>query len=120
MGVVKQSDISDFLYKFKFFAQVPGCFSFIERDKNMQSLADLGITIPQTINIILRLTYKNCSGGPEIDSDYPDHNVWEFGYNLDGEELYIKLSDNSSCNVAKCISFHKADFAISYPYKNGG
>ena len=78
MDVAKQSDISDFLYKFKFFAQDLKYFSFIKRGKNMQSLADLGITIPQAINIILR------------------------------------------CNVAKCISFHKADFAISYPYKNGG
>lgn len=120
MSVATQSEIKDFLFKFKFFAQNFECFSVIERDKYLQSLAELGISSSQARNVILQLTYKNYSSGPEPDLDYPGHNVWKFGYNLDGEEIYIKLSDDFSRNIAKCISFHKADFVISYPYKNGG
>ena len=120
MSIATQSEINQFLFKFKFFAQNFECFSFIERDKNLQSLAELGITSCQAINIILQLTYKNYSDGPEPDVNYPGHNVWKFGYNLDAEEIYIKLSDDFGSNIAKCISFHKADFIISYPYKNGG
>ena len=46
--------------------------------------------------------------------------MWDFGYNMDNEEVYIKLSDDFNHSVAKCISFHKPDFVIVYPYKNGG
>ena len=120
MSIATQSEIKNFLFKFKFFAQNLECFSVIERDKNLQSLAELGIFSYQAVNIILKLTYKNYSSGPEPDVDYPKHNVWKFGYNLDGEQIYIKLTDDFSCNIAKCISFHKADFVISYPYKMEG
>lgn len=47
-------------------------------------------------------------------------NIWEFGVEIDNEEVYIKLSDDLSHNIAKCISFHKTEFKISYPYKKGG
>jgi len=85
-------------------------------DKNMESLAELGISIGQALIVINDLTYKNFSSGPEADRDYSNRNVWKFGYSLDGQEIYIKLADNLSHNVAKCISFHKARFPINYPY----
>lgn len=117
MAIASQAEISAFLYKFKFFAQVPGCFVFVERDKNMQSLAELGITIPQAKNTILQLAYTNYSSGPEDDRDYPGRKVWVFGDHIDAEEVYIKLSNDLSSNIAKCISFHKADCEIIYPYR---
>ena len=120
MCIASQSDINNFLFQFKFFAQITGQFTFLERYKNMQALAQLGISIEQALNVILGLTYKNYIRGPVTDSDYPDRNIWEFGCVLDGKEIYIKLSDNLSHNFAKCISFHEADFSISYPYQNGG
>ena len=86
----------------------------------MQSIAALGITIPQAVNIILNLNYKNYCSGPETDKIYPKHHLWVFGYEHEGEEIYIKLSDDFGHNIAKCISFHKADFVMQYPYKNGG
>jgi len=60
------------------------------------------------------------SKGPEKDRDRKRGNIWEFGAEIDNEEVYIKLSDDFSRNIAKCISFHKAEFKISYPYKKGG
>ena len=116
MCIASQSDITDFLFKFKFFAQDLSKFIFVERDKNIKAIAELGITIAQTQATILDLTYINYIAGPDVDEGYPDHNVWKFGYNLNTDELYIKLSDNFNYNIAKCISFHKADFVISYPY----
>jgi hypothetical protein len=86
----------------------------------MQSSAELGIRAHHIRDIILKLMPNNYYSGPVKDKKYPDHNVWIFGYNLDGQEIYIKLSDNFSCNIAKCISFHKSSFPLSYPYKNEG
>jgi hypothetical protein len=109
-------DITDYLFKFKSLAQYPGCFHFIEREKNLISLADLGITISDARNTIMQLTYSNYCGGPEEDRDRPGQTIWKFGCSLGGDDVYIKLSGNFSYNIAKCISFHKADGPLFYPY----
>ena len=117
MSIATKAEIGGFLYTFKFFAQDFNQFHFVERGKNMQSLAELGITIPQAINTILKLTYKNYSEGPKKDDLFPDGNIWIFGSDIDSEEIYIKLSDKLSNNIAKCVSFHKSKYKISYPYR---
>ena len=80
-------------------------------------MAEMGIKSPQIQSIILELTQKNYCEGPKSDSKYPNHNVWIFGYDFDEIEIYVKLSDNFSHNIAKCISFHKSKYPLSYPYK---
>lgn len=120
MPLPKISEISAFLFQFKFFAQAAPGFSPIDRQKNIDSITDMGITVPQFKSIILKLTPKNYVSGPEKDVKYPEHDIWRFGYDFGGEELYIKLSGNFSHGVAKCISFHKAEFPMRYPYSEGG
>ena len=110
-------EISDFLYKFKIFAQNIKCFSFVYRKKNLQDIMNLDITPEQSVEIIKELTYKNYVSGPQKDIDYPDRDVWVFGCENNGHEIYIKLSGDFSHNVAKCISFHKSDRSLSYPHK---
>lgn len=113
-----ESEISDFLFKFKYFATTPGGFYLAGR--NLQALADLQLTVDQALNdVILGLTYEDYSRGPEDDHDRLGKEVWIFGYIYDGRELYIKLSADLS-KVAKCISFHEARHEITYPHKNGG
>ena len=96
-------------------------FQFLEdRDVNINNIAELGIKPYQVREMILQLTPQNYISGPETDSNFPKHNVWKFGLKLNDIEVYIKLSDNFSFNVAKCISFHKAKFPITYAYPDGG
>lgn len=83
----------------------------------MQSLAYLGLEILQAHEIILGLTHMDYSEGPSTDRNRPKSNIWVFGYNFNGDDLYIKLSADFGCNIAKCISFHKADHTLKYPYK---
>ena len=67
-----------FLYQFKEFAQ--NNLSFYPRKDSLDTIAKLGITIKQTKDEILGLTYENYYNGP-----IPDTNVnkggeyWEFG-----------------------------------------
>ena len=68
----------------------------------------------------MNLTYENYHRGPEKDRDRKKNSVWIFGAEVDNEEIYIKLSDDFNCDIAKCISFHKAESKINYPYKKGG
>ena len=120
MANARLDDVKTFLLEFKFFAQHPDNFTLISRKKNLDSLALLGLTARQVRRSILQLTVKNYSEGPNVDRDRKDANIWVFGMKINDEEVYIKLSDNFSSNVAKCISFHKAEYAMNYPYMGGG
>ena len=111
-------EIRGLLFKFKFFAENSSQFSFIEREKNMTSLGELGMCIGQAKNVILQLTPFDYVEGPLQDEKYPSHNLWVFGVSFNSDEVYIKLSDNFRCNVAKCISFHKAEYSLVYPNRN--
>lgn len=95
-------------------------FIFEERQKNLQTLADHGWTIDDVSSTIEALTYQDYHAGPK-----PDRNrrfggeFWEFGYNLCGVELYIKLKltlEDMGQGVL-CLSFHEREFQITYPYK---
>lgn len=47
MPLPEISEISAFLFQFKFFAQTAPGFSLIERQKNIDSITDMGVTVPQ-------------------------------------------------------------------------
>lgn len=110
------SEINGFLYQFKFFAANDGCFVVVDREEYMQTLAEFGLPQGEAKRMIMSLTEKNYVKGPEEDRDKPGANIWVFGIDLNGDQLYIKLSDAFKHNVAKCISFHKAKSRIKYPY----
>lgn len=118
MGISTTAEVIVFLKDFKKIAQCN--FIFIKRKKNLDSISQLGVQIKQAKAIIMELTYENYNKGPEQDRDIKSGNIWEFGAKIDNQEVYIKLSDDFSYNIAKCISFHKAEFKIDYPYKKGG
>lgn len=67
--------------------------------------------------ILLRLTPDHYIDGPKLDHDSKRGGFfYEFGYVIDGIELYIKLK----CDVVRgcvCISFHKAKYPITYPLR---
>jgi len=118
MKVATPKEITDFLKNFKKTAQ--NKFELIPRKLNLDFISHLGITIRQAKNMIMQLTYENYYNGPEKDRDRQKGNIWEFGADIDNEGVYIKLSDDLSSNIAKCLSFHKPEFKITYPYRKGG
>jgi len=108
-------EITDFLKKFKQVLSIE--IVFIHRRDNVATIAYLGITIAYVKTILSQLTYKDYICGPQIDKDRSGSMIWEFGVNIQGEDIYIKLSDDFSFDKAKCISFHIAAFPLVYPYK---
>ncbi len=110
--------ITDFLKNYKSFAQKN--WTLIPRKKNLDSLAELGITVKQAKNVILGLTLGDYSSGPKKDYDRKGINVWTFSTKINGEEIYIKLSDDFKGDQAKCISFHKAEFPLKKPHAETG
>ena len=106
-----------FLFQFKEFAQKN--FSFAERDKSLDTIARLGITIKQAKDEILGLTYQDYYRGPIPDKDRKGEDFWEFGKTIFGEQVLIKLKAKPKHGVAICFAFHIAEEQIEYPYKKG-
>jgi len=88
----------------------------VNRDKNTETMLNLGLTPTDVEDILIEnLSVRNYYRGPEEDYD-PDKsgNIWKFGIEYDGEELYVKLTIDENL---VCISFHTAKFNIDYPFR---
>lgn len=90
------------------------------RDKNLETLAELGLTLQDCKNIIISLAVEDCCKQPEDDRDeVRGGSVWFFGKKIGGRDIYIKLKlvDLGEKKLAKCLSFHFADHPLQYPLK---
>jgi len=118
MDTIKIAMIVAFLKEFKRLAADSEVDIFIKRTEYQNSFIELGITISDAYNELMSLSIDNYCSGPEPDKDRPG-SIWEFGKNIEGEEVYIKLkiAEIGDKNYAKCISFHKAKYPICYPLK---
>ena len=56
-----------------------GSCKFIDRKKNLDSLALQGWTVENVFELICTLTPKNYADGPEPDKDFPGEYLWTFG-----------------------------------------
>lgn len=117
LSQITQIPVALFLREFKELVHNSGLF-VINRQENQQALADLGLTRQQREEIILSLTVEDYCSGPEPDRNQPG-DIWVFGKQAAGQEVYIKLkiADTGSQKIAKCISFHTANYALCYPHR---
>lgn len=83
-------------------------FTFVPRTKNMQTMANLGITSYDVIDIVYNLRPHECVKGAVEDRDFPDSDLfWVFVTKVRNESVYIKFKilyqkDKS----VKIVSFH--------------
>lgn len=120
MGIDRKSKVTLFLQLFKNIAcSDRSRFVFAPRVENRDTITRLGLTIDQAKDMILELTSEDYFNGPSVDLNHKDREIWEFGKNIDGTEVYIKLQTCKieTGGVAICISFHEANKTINYPYK---
>lgn len=87
--------------------------------RNNEAMKKLYLTRKNVNDIILELTEANYSSGPSKDDTNPNQQIWVFGQEIDGIEIYIKLSiaKIDSVEIAKCISFHEAERPLKYPLR---
>lgn len=106
------SDIAAYLSKAKRLLSA-GKYDFVPRRKNMQALAQHGLTITDAKNEILGLVVSDYYKGPKQDLD-PNRpgDIWEFKKNIDGMRFYVKVKivQENGEDVLKCLSFHEDDF----------
>lgn len=110
---VSVTDISEFLAKAKKL-MTGGKYVFVSRRKNMQALADHGMSIVDAKSEIIGLKVKDYYKGPkqDFDSTQPG-DIWEFKKDIDGEQFYVKLKiqNQDGVDVLKCLSFHEDDYS---------
>ena len=89
---------------------------FENRDKNNQTLLDLGITQVQRRKHIDNLQVEDYVSGPTPDN-FGGTDIWVFGVDIYGTEIYIKLQINRLNKPVICISFHTAEYPLTFPFK---
>lgn len=94
-------------------------FEFVERRKCLQTLTELEMTVEDAESAILGLQPSNYVKGPESDHDASKAgDIYVFGADQSSVELYIKLKSDSKRGCV-CISFHRAEWPLTYPYREG-
>ena len=88
------------------------------RGKNTQALAELEITSNYRLEVIKTITVEDYSEGPIVNTLNKCGDLWVFGKDVKGNEVYIKISLGLPNSRTICISFHKAEHKMSYPFKN--
>ena len=108
-----KQEVEDFLGQFGVKFDVWGIF-YLDRDKNEEALKALGIA-PKARDEIVRQLQPN-DYVETLPTDFFDE-MWIFGRDMDGTELYIKIAMGRPNDRTIFISCHIAEHPISYAFK---
>ena len=92
--------------------------NLVPRQASLQTLRELGLTKRNLEEILLTLSVSDYCKGPDPDRDKPGE-IWVFGKHIQEVDIYIKLkiAHVDKTKIAKCISFHVAEFPLKYPHR---
>ncbi len=116
---LEQELIRRFLTEFKRIVTSERGLDLIDRPKNLRTLSRLGLTEHNLKDELLALSVTDYCSGPDEDRDKRGE-IWVFGRTIGEAEIYIKLkiADVEGESVAKCMSFHEAEFPLCYKFKS--
>lgn len=114
---ITHAEVESFLRRFVAKVKVFGLIFRDDRGKNRKTLFELEITPKCREDIILRLTTEDYISGPVTDTLHHLGEMWVFGKDVKGKEVYIKISMGCSDHSAICISFHIAENKLNYKFK---
>ena len=108
-----KQEVEQFLNQFNIKFDVWGIF-YLDRDKNAEALKALGITPKARDEIVRQLSSDDYV--ETLPADFFNE-MWVFGRDMDGTELYIKIALGQPNDKTICISFHVAEHPIKYANK---
>ena len=111
--IKQKQEVEEFLSQFGIKFDVWGIF-YLDRDKNEEALKALGITPKARDEIVRQLQSDDYV--ETLPADFFDE-MWVFGRDMDGTELYIKIAMGRPNDRTICISFHIAEHPINYAFK---
>ncbi|MBP5796448.1 MAG: toxin [Bacteroidales bacterium] len=110
-------EVKAFLDTFNAKVQVYGILFRDDREKNRKTLQLLEITPLQREVIVKNLAVEDYVEGPIIDVLNKEGEIWVFGKDIKGNEVYIKITLGYQNGQTICISFHIAEHPMKYPFK---
>ncbi len=116
--MVTKQQVEDFLKRLKEKIKVFDIIYRDDRGKNLQTLATLEIAPTYRKQVILNIEPEDYSEGPVVDTLNKMGEMWVFGKNVKGQEVYIKITLGIPNSSTICISFHIAEHPMTYPFKN--
>ena len=116
--MVTKQQVEDFLKRLKEKIKVFDIVFRDDRGKNLQTLATLEIAPTYRKQVILNIEPEDYSEGPVVDTLNKMGEMWVFGKNVKGQEVYIKITLGLPNSSTICISFHIAEHPMTYPFKN--
>ena len=112
-----EQHIEAFLKEFRQKKQIFGLLFRDDRAKNQQTLLDLEITAKKREETIDSIQVSDYVEGPKEESLYKGAEMWVFGKQLKGRDIYIKITMGFPATSVICISFHIAERRLTYPFK---
>jgi hypothetical protein len=112
-----KEEVQSFLQNFITKMSIWGIVYRDQRGKNAQALLDLEITPHSRKAYLEQLKYTDYSEGPLEEVLNGGADMWVFGMNIQGKEVYIKITLGWQGRPVICISFHAAEYPMHYPYK---
>lgn len=113
-SVRNKKDVEDFLRQFLPKMDVLGII-FLNRAKNQEALKMLGITPLARKEIIKSITSDDYIETIIDEFSYGD--MWVFGKDCEGIDLYVKIALGRPGTNTICISFHTAEHPLNYAFK---
>lgn len=117
VSMISIEEVKAFLEQFNIKAQVFGIIFRDDRQKNRKALLELDITQMQRELIVKSLLPQDYVEGPVIDVLNKEGEMWVFGKDVKGREVYIKITLGYENGQTICISFHIAEHPLAYPFK---
>ena len=115
--VATKDDVQNFLDQFHAKMKIFDIIYRDDRGKNNKALEDLEIVPSYRKVVIENLIVDDYVEGPLIDVLNHLGDMWVFGKDVKGREVYIKIMISNVNGQTICISFHLAEAKLSYPYK---
>ena len=116
--MVTIEEVRAFLDQFNTKVQVFGILFRDDRPKNRETLQVLDITPLQRELVVKNLQAQDYVEGPVIDELNKKSEMWAFGKDVKGREVYIKITLGYQNGQTICISFHIAEHPLQYPFKS--
>lgn len=115
--VNKKTEVEAFLKSFQEKKKIWGVLFLDDRGKNFNTLSTLEIRPIDREQVLDRLVAEDFSEGPLPEDWHGSKEMWVFGKQMKGEEIYIKITLGVEGAKTICISFHIAERPMSYPLK---
>lgn len=112
-----KEDVQKFLAQFHEKMKVFGILYRDDRGKNQSAIEELEL-VPSFRNVVIEnLVAEDYVHGPVVDELNKLGEMWVFGKDVKGREVYIKIMLGGVGCQTICISFHLAEYPLVYPFK---